>query len=70
MKLVVTIDTEEDNWGSLRLTHYSFDNIARIPALQEMFDRFNVKPTYLMTYPVATDENTPRGRHDDAATPH
>ena len=56
MKLVVTIDTEEDNWGSLRLTHYSFDNIARIPALQEMFDRFNVKPTYLMTYPVATDE--------------
>jgi len=56
VKLVVTIDTEEDNWGSFSLTRYTFENIARIPGLQEMFDSFNVTPTYLLTYPVATDE--------------
>jgi len=56
LKLVVTIDTEEDNWGTFRLTRYTCENIARIPSLQEIFDNFNVKPTYLLTYPVATDE--------------
>ncbi len=55
-KLVITIDTEEDDWGSYRLTRWTCENIAKIPALQEMFDEFNVKPTYLLTYPVATDE--------------
>jgi hypothetical protein len=56
VKLVVTVDTEEDNWGSVRRTHYTCENIARIPALQELFDHFNVTPTYLITYPVATDD--------------
>jgi hypothetical protein len=56
VKLVVTVDTEEDYWGSVRLTRYTCENIARIPALQELFDHFNVVPTYLITYPVATNE--------------
>lgn len=56
VKLVVTIDTEEDNWGAFRLPRYTCENIARIPRLQEIFDTFNVTPTYLVTYPVALDK--------------
>lgn len=56
MKLVVTIDTEEDNWGRYLPDGYTLENIRRIPVLQGLFDEFNVKPTYLITYPVATDE--------------
>ncbi len=55
MKLIISIDVEEDNWGTRRTRHYTSENTARIPALQEMFGQFNVKPTYLITYPVATD---------------
>ena len=56
MKLIVAVDTEEDNWGSLRLTRYTCENIGRIPAVQALFDHFNVTPTYLITYPVATND--------------
>lgn len=56
MYLMITIDTEEDNWGDYRIEGQSFENIKRIPYLQEMFEEFGVKPTYLITYPVATDE--------------
>ena len=58
MKLIITIDTEEDDWGSYSRTEYSLRNIERIPRLQELFDEFNCKPTYLVTYPVATDDTT------------
>lgn len=56
MKLVITIDTEEDNWGDYSSAGQTLQNIDRIPYLQELFDAFNVKPTYLITYPVATDD--------------
>jgi hypothetical protein len=55
MKLVITIDTEEDNWGQFASTGQTLENIERIPYLQEMFDTYNVRPTYLITYPVAID---------------
>ena len=57
MKLVITVDTEEDNWGDYRPTGWTLENIARLPTLQRLFDDFNAQPTYLITYPVATDEN-------------
>ena len=56
MKLVITIDTEEDNWGKYDLSSYSLLNIDKINVLQDLFDRYGVTPTYLVTYPVATDE--------------
>lgn len=56
MKLVITIDTEEDNWGEYDLSSYSLQNIERIGRLQDLFDRFGVTPTYLVTYPVAIDK--------------
>jgi hypothetical protein len=56
MKLVITIDTEEDNWGHFSSTGHTLKNIDRIPYLQGLFDAFNVKPTYLITYPVAVND--------------
>lgn len=58
MKLVITIDTEEDNWGQFSPTDYTLENISRIPILQALFDEFMVKPTYLVTFPVANNENS------------
>jgi hypothetical protein len=49
----VTIDTEEDNWGELE-GPFAVRNIDRIPRLQDLFSRFDVRPTYLISYPVAT----------------
>ncbi|MBE0500937.1 MAG: polysaccharide deacetylase family protein [Desulfuromonadales bacterium] len=56
MNLIITIDTEADNWGCYNQTGYSLKNLERIPLLQNLFDEFKVRPTYLITYPVATDQ--------------
>jgi len=55
MKLVITIDVEEDNWGEFITNGYTLANINKIQGLQKIFDRFKAKPTYLINYPVATD---------------
>jgi len=56
MKLIVTIDTEEDNWGCFTSDGHTVENIQRIPELQDLFDRFQVKPTYMVDYPVVSDD--------------
>jgi hypothetical protein len=56
MNLVVTIDTEEDNWGDFKATGQTVENVRRIPDLQPLFDDFDVIPTYLVAYQVAVDE--------------
>jgi hypothetical protein len=68
MYLVVTIDTEEDNWGEYARKSYSVENIRRIPGLQRIFDRHGVRPTYLVSYPVATSSWAVEtlGRYRDA----
>lgn len=58
MRLVVTIDTEEDNWGDYTNTSFNTENIKKIPALQSLFDKFHVIPSYLVTYPVATNRES------------
>ena len=55
MKLIITIDTEEDNWARYSATENPVENIEKIVHLQKLFDRFEIKPTYLVTYPVATN---------------
>lgn len=55
MNLVVTIDTEEDQWGRYVVDGHTLHNISQITRLQDLFDEFGVIPTYLITYPVATD---------------
>lgn len=58
MKLIITIDTEEDNWDRYSTTENPVGNIKEIPKLQKLFDEFEVKPTYLVTYPVATSKGS------------
>ncbi len=53
--LLVTVDTEEDNWGQHR-SDITCRNINVIPRLQELFDRYNVLPTYLVTYQVCLQD--------------
>ncbi|HKZ56267.1 MAG TPA: polysaccharide deacetylase family protein [Thermodesulfovibrionales bacterium] len=56
MKLIITIDTEEDNWASYNPTGDTLENIKQIPLLQQLFNDFKVTPTYLVTYSVAADK--------------
>ena len=58
MKLFITIDTEEDNWGDFRSTGHTVDNVARIPIIQELFERYGAVPTYLLNYPVVKNERS------------
>lgn len=53
IKVFITIDTEEDNWGDYP-TQGSVDNISKLPMLQDVFNKYGAIPTYLINYPVAT----------------
>ena len=55
MKLIVTIDAEEDNWGDYGAENISVSNLKKIPELQDLFDEFDVRPTYLVSFPVASN---------------
>ena len=58
MKLIITIDTEEDNWGGYADPATNTSNIRRIKKLQAMFDEYQVRPTYLVTWPVVNDDRS------------
>lgn len=57
MYFIVSIDTEEDmpNWRPEPET--SVKNIDALPKLQQLFDKYGVRPSYLVNYPVLTDAN-------------
>ena len=57
MYFIITIDVEEDNWGGFENKNASLLHINKLFKLQELFDRYGIKPTYLLTYPVAIDRN-------------
>ena len=50
--LVVSIDTEEDNWQPVR-TEATVDNIRELPRLHRALERVGVRPTYFVSYQVA-----------------
>ncbi len=54
--LAITIDTEADspNWKPQK--NLSLENIKEIPKLQELFQKYGARPTYLLTYSVVADE--------------
>jgi peptidoglycan/xylan/chitin deacetylase (PgdA/CDA1 family) len=59
MHLLVGIDTEGDNqWDAAARVNQRFENIYALPRLHAIFARHDVRPTYLITYPVATDERS------------
>lgn len=54
--LLVAIDTEGDNqWDLEARLHQRFENIYALPRMHEFFARHGVRPTYVVTHPVATD---------------
>ena len=56
MHLLVGIDTEGDNqWDAAARANQTFENIYALPRLHALFARHGVRPTYVITYPVATD---------------
>jgi hypothetical protein len=57
MHLVITIDTEEDNWSDYDSKPVN-SNISKLLELQQLFDRYDVRPTYLVSYPVAAEKES------------
>jgi hypothetical protein len=56
MHLLVGIDTEGDNqWDAAARLNQRFENIYALPRLHTLFARHGVRPTYVITHPVATD---------------
>jgi len=56
MHLLVGIDTEGDNqWDAAARANQQFSNIYALPRLHALFTRYGVRPTYVITYPVAED---------------
>lgn len=54
--LLVAIDTEGDNqWDLAARRHQTFANIHALERLHDFFSRHGVRPTYVVTYPVARD---------------
>jgi hypothetical protein len=59
MHLLVGIDTEGDNqWDAAARANQRFENIYALPRLHAVFARYGVRPTYVITYPVATDRRS------------
>jgi len=56
MNLLVGIDTEGDNqWDAAARANQRFENIYALPRLHALFARHGVRPTYVITHPVAED---------------
>jgi peptidoglycan/xylan/chitin deacetylase (PgdA/CDA1 family) len=56
LHLLVGIDTEGDNqWDAAARANQTFENIYALPRLHALFRRHGVRPTYVITHPVATD---------------
>lgn len=59
VSLLVGIDTEGDNqWDLAAREQQTFENIYALPRLHALFERHGVRPTYVVTWPVASDERS------------
>jgi hypothetical protein len=57
--LLVAIDTEGDNqWDAEARRRQTFHNLHALGRLHEFFERHAVRPTYVITYPVARDNRS------------
>lgn len=52
--LIVSVDTEEDNWYRSR-HDVTLENICELRRLAAFFERLGVRPTYFTTYEVASE---------------
>ena len=58
--LLVIVDTEEDfDWSvPVSRSNTAVDSISAQHLAQEIFSAYGVVPTYVIDYPIATDENS------------
>jgi hypothetical protein len=57
--LLVAIDTEGDNqWSQEARRRQTFTNVHALERLHDFFARHGVRPTYVVTYPVARDRES------------
>jgi hypothetical protein len=56
-RFVVTVDTEEEfDWTApFARDRYGMTHISAVPKFQELCDRYGVKPSYFVDYPVTQD---------------
>ena len=55
--VMIGVDTEaDDQWSDAGRRHLAVRNAERLPGLQELCDRYGARPTYLVTYEMATRE--------------
>ena len=53
--VLVGIDTEaDDQWSARGRQEMGVRNAGRLPALQALFEEFGVRPTYVVTWEMAT----------------
>lgn len=57
MNFIITIDTESDIQKSGKES-VSLNNLSALPRFQTLCDKYGIIPTYLITYEVATHEET------------
>ncbi len=55
MQILVTVDTEADDQWKAGEASVCVDNVYALPRFQALCDRYEVKPTYLVTHEVAVD---------------
>lgn len=55
VKLIVSIDTEEDNWAPTR-DDIRIENIRALPDAQGFLEGLGLRPTYFVDYPVAATD--------------
>jgi peptidoglycan/xylan/chitin deacetylase (PgdA/CDA1 family) len=56
-RILLGVDTEaDDQWTAAARKRLTVENVHELPRLQALCDRYNVKPTYLVTYEMAVDE--------------
>src|SRR5215469_2833916 len=65
-RLLVVIDTEEEfDWSKPHSrSETRVDHIKHLGAVQNIFDRYGVRPTYVVDYPVASQEGGYRPLRD------
>jgi len=51
VRVLVSIDTEEDDWAKYELRGSPVENIELLPEFQSLWDRYGARPTYFVNYP-------------------
>jgi hypothetical protein len=60
-RILLGVDTEADNqWVASARSELEVDNVYELPRLQELCDRYEIAPTYLVTYEMAVDDGAKR----------